>query len=154
MDPLSALGVAASAVQFVDFAWGLFRGARSVWSAATGSQENIKQVKDIAEKLRTINDDLISSSSDPALRSDEKELCRACNTVANELIRALERLSRKSGSKWESLAKALLEVWTKEDIDDLIRRIEFFRQQICMSIVVSFRFPSLLHCFSTGLMDC
>jgi len=99
MDPVSALGVAAAAVQFVDVAWGLIKESQAVWNASTKSQDEIEELKGIALDLMRINDELVSSSSDLALDDDVQGLCKQCSEVAQQLIDALNKLIRKSNRK-------------------------------------------------------
>ena len=144
MDPVSALGVAAAAVQFVDVAWGLIKETQAVWNASTKSQDEIEELKGIALDLMRINDELISCSSDLALDDDVQSLCKQCSEVAQQLIDALNKLIRKSNRKWESFMKALREVWSKEEIERLVKRIAEFRELISTHILLSFRYSLIL----------
>jgi len=151
MDPVSALGVAAAAVQFVDVAWGLIKETQAVWNASTKSQDEIEELKGIALDLMRINDELVSSSSDLALDDDVQGLCKQCSEVAQQLIDALNKLIRKSNRKWESFMKALREVWTKEEIERLVKRIAEFRELISNHILLSFRYSFAIFRYSATL---
>jgi len=77
-----------------------------------------------------------SSQGDPAL----EKLCDCCNDVAKELLEALGKLKvdGKKG-KWSSVRKALRSVWSKEEIDGIQKRLESFRDEMNLHIVVDLR---------------
>jgi len=140
MDPVSALGIAAAAVQFVDVAWGLLQETQTFWTVLTKSQDDIEELKGIATQLIKINKELVSSSSDLALDVDMKNLCQQCSEVAKQLINALDKLIRRSNKKRETFVKALLEVWTQAQVDTLVKRVSQFREIISTRILLSFRY--------------
>jgi hypothetical protein len=61
MDPVSALGVAASVVQFIDFAEALFSGTYQIYKSATGQTKFNFDLMTITTSLNTLNNDLRSS---------------------------------------------------------------------------------------------
>jgi hypothetical protein len=143
MDPVSIFGVAAAAVQFVAFSDALLGGARGVWNVATSNQDRIGELMRIEMQLQSISKDLVAAASSdarPDLHEAEKKLCEDCDKLAKLLLQALDRLIRQKGGKWEKFRTGLLEVWTKPEVDGLVRQLGQFRQQICMSMLHSFRY--------------
>lgn len=47
---------------------------------------------------------------------------------------------------WKSFRQALKAVSSKEDIDDIMRRLLMFRQQLEFRVMVSFVYVKSLHC--------
>ena len=76
-------------------------------------------------------------TGDKALES----LCLSCNTVADELLAALNKLKAKGKhQKWESIRKAIGSIRSKEDIEQLERRLSILREEINLRIVVNLRY--------------
>lgn len=143
MDPLAAFSVAANVIQFVDFTSKLISGSHEIYKSATGEAKRNSELKTITKSLMRIN--LSLGKQGPLGSANERELenlCKDCSSVAIDLIRALEQLQIKSSGKhqrWSSFKSALLTVWRQEDIDTLEQRVDSFRQQISMHILVSLR---------------
>ncbi|KAE9367977.1 hypothetical protein N431DRAFT_494858 [Stipitochalara longipes BDJ] len=130
MDPVSAFGLAASVVQFIDFTESLFRGTYYIYN------------------LKTLNEDLQSSLSrgateDRTISKSEQEIgkiCKDCGELAGELISNLERLRvQKRDDIWESFRKALQTIWSNRQIESLEKRLGTFRVQLMLAINASLR---------------
>lgn len=70
-----------------------------------------------------------------------RDLGRQCQHVGPELLAALAKL-RGTGerSKWTSLRQALLTVWKQSEIDSLEKRLDGYRQQLTLQLLVSLRY--------------
>ncbi|KAK4446194.1 hypothetical protein QBC34DRAFT_412097 [Podospora aff. communis PSN243] len=156
MEPLSALGVATSVVQFVDFSSKLISGTFEIYKSAGGElgrnsaiETLTKQLVGLSERLEASLAESSSSSSSNsnsntlASRSpneqDLHQLCRECNGAASELLGALARLRGQPQNVWSSFRHALRTLWTEDQIDSLQRRVDRFREQISMFILASVR---------------
>ena len=148
MDPVSALGVAASVAQFVDFAGTLFSGTYQIYKSATGQTKFNFDLMTITTSLNTLNNDIRSSldratSDGKTLSKADVEIdaiCRGCSKVAGQLILALEKLKAQEGHNfWESFRKALQTVWHKNEVESLGKQLETFRMQITLRINVALR---------------
>jgi hypothetical protein len=148
MDPVSACGVAASVVQFINFTETLLRGTYEIYKSATptGDTKINCDLMNVTTSLKTLNDDLLSSLSQRI--SDGKSLshheirigrvCEECNEIAGQLISKLKKLrSQKKHNLWESFRKALQTVWNKRAIEVLELRLHSFRIYISFSIGAS-----------------
>lgn len=147
MDPLSALSVASSVVQFVDFANKLVSGSYEIYQSATGEAERSYELRTITNRLVRLNKTLEKSLSDPPgqqLLPSEKDLlplCRKCTEVAKKLLDALNKLTVQSRVRvWSSFCQALRMVWSQGDIDELQKRLDAFKQQVSMHLLVSLRY--------------
>jgi len=144
MDPLSALSVAASAVQFIDFATNLLSGTMEIYRSAEGAQSATRDLKSIIRHFKELNDSLLLSSSDPEGGKDLQQLCLDCSKVAEQLLSALNKISVEGkATLWKSFIVALKSVWSHDEIEVLERRLDMFRRQISMQIIVSLRYTSL-----------
>jgi hypothetical protein len=152
MDPVTALGVASSVVQLVDFTQGLFRSTYEIYKSASGRTETHINLQSITASLKTLTDNL-ARSVERATPAPDKEpsnhdaelltLCQKCRVVAEKLSSALEGLStQKAQSFWHSFGVALHTVWKKREIELLENELETFRQQISLQINVYVRYST------------
>jgi hypothetical protein len=155
MDPVTALGVAAAVVQFVDYASTLISSTIRIYRSGRDS-EHSTVLETIVKDLVQRNDQLSKSASTlsygQCLPRDEdlRQLCGKCNRVAKDLIIALERLKVGQGNKiWASFIQALRTMWSEAEIELLRKNLDSFRQQISMYVLVSVRYVKLLN----GKMD-
>jgi hypothetical protein len=85
--------------------------------------------------------DAATITSDDVLR----RLCESCQSTADELLAVLNniKVDSKQG-RWKSIWKALRNVWSKEQISELEGRLERFRKELHLHIVVDLRYVSML----------
>jgi hypothetical protein len=148
MDPVSALGVAASAVQFVEFASSLVSSTYEIYQSASGGSAANIDLESITSSLKALNADLRHSLSRAAsckeLSASDLELnkvCTNCEAVTDRLISALRKLkAQKKHSIWDSFGRALLTVWSKEEVEALQKQLNTFRHQISLQIIASIRY--------------
>ena len=147
MDPLSALSIAASVVQFIDFSSKLVSGSRKLYKLSEGLDEGYEDLEQVTENLVNLSDELqrsMQTDTSKQTRSHEQELrtlCKGCNEVAKDLLGVLEKLKLdKDNARWRNCLQALKSVWGMDRVKDLEERVDGFRQQIAMNILVSLRF--------------
>lgn len=124
MDPLSALSVAASAVQFVDFASSLLSSTAKLCRSASSGKDAHANLKTVTEDLREVSDRLIySSKTNNSSDKSIKALCVECHTLAQKLLEALNKLSVQPNANWWSCFQvALKTIWEKGEVDALQSR--------------------------------
>ncbi|KAF8253283.1 hypothetical protein K440DRAFT_657280 [Wilcoxina mikolae CBS 423.85] len=121
MEPLAAIGLVGNIVQFVDFTSKILSKTQQIYRSADGAlSENID--------TELVTNDLAKLSAG----------LRACGDPA------LEKLSAASESEWkegkmEECGKALRAVWSKEEIDDIQKKLSSFRDEMNLHIVVDLR---------------
>ena len=149
MDPLSALSVAASVVQFIDFTQSLVSGAYEISISTSRLTNRNDTIQKATKSLTSLNHDIRkslgrASSGLLSSRRDEEieRICAECEIVAEELLDVLEKLRTETkNSKWGSnFYQALRTMWKYEKIKALTDRLDAFRQQIQMQITVSLRY--------------
>jgi hypothetical protein len=143
MEPLSALSVAAAVVQFLDFGGTVISSTYAIYKSSSKKSEGTDNIASITARLVDLNTNLEQSAKfSPTSRLDREivQLCQQCNKAADTLLDALRQLSGTSNpTLWNSFKIALRTVWSQGDIDALQNRLESYRQQICMHILVGLR---------------
>lgn len=114
MDPLSALGVAGTVVQFVQFACALFDGTRKIYNSASGaSNENERlefiytRLSDLSSRLGIcVNQRLKSvrfvASELPKDAPSLADLAAKCREDCSQLLEGLDRMRIKNLEKLSS----------------------------------------------------
>ncbi|KAF5990080.1 hypothetical protein FBULB1_276 [Fusarium bulbicola] len=103
MDPLSILGVAAAAVQFVDFGQRLLSETWHIYHSASGQTlrlQNLSAISaDISKLSMTIRETFKVQQQDAsALDSPDKELlhlCQECEDIATRILAVMPNISKK-----------------------------------------------------------
>jgi hypothetical protein len=154
MDPLTALSVAGTIVQFVDFANKILKTSgqfyRSATGASTANEELELVTKDLSNLITKLRRPLGSTA--PATDGDEKSLeslCDACSAVASELAGRLGGLkiqqqsnqseNQRQPNPWESFGAAVKSAWAKKEIEALKKRLAGFRDALEMHVIINLR---------------
>ncbi|PMD33834.1 hypothetical protein L207DRAFT_535085 [Hyaloscypha variabilis F] len=148
LDPLTALSVAGNIVQFVDFSIKLVARGTELYNSADGASIGNAELEVIANDLQELNSRLQPSppapdtvktnwTADTALH----KLTEQCSTVAGELLQALNRLKVEgtSNRRWKSVRQALKALMKKDEVDAIVQRLQHFRDELNLHILVSMR---------------
>jgi hypothetical protein len=147
MDPLSALGVAASVVQFVDFAGKIVFKARDIYKSSQGSLQENDQTETVTKRLQEMANQLNNAvhqskahlaaggpSNEPlsfAVRISD--VCKECIEVSKELLSKLGNLKVPKDSqhrRWKSFRQALKSVCSKHEVEALAKRLRCLKDEI------------------------
>ncbi|KAF8242595.1 hypothetical protein K440DRAFT_638874 [Wilcoxina mikolae CBS 423.85] len=133
LDPLSTVGLVSNIVQFVDFASKILSKSRQLCLSADGVLSENVDTESVTQHLLDLPTGLQGGAGDPAL----EKLCLSCNEVAEELLCVLGKLKveGKNGT-WKSLRKALKSMRSKEEIEEIEKRLAAFREELSLHIVV------------------
>lgn len=130
MESLSAIGLASSIVQFVQFAGTLISQSQEIYYSTTGTQEKYIIWEDVAINLSRLSavaqppskpDNIhYMRNSKPQKQSEATTqlhgLCRDCAAVTKELLEKLNKLKLKGDrTKWASFRQALSTVESRRD---------------------------------------
>jgi hypothetical protein len=145
LDPISALAVATSAVQFLDFSTKLFSLIRNISQSKTGELEQYKHLKSMAERLSALNSCLVETITpqhlDRGLTTGELDIIsisQECNEVADQLIRTLLEITPdKAIGKWSIVRRAVKSIWVQQDVERLELRMGECRQLLITSILIN-----------------
>lgn len=139
MEPLAIIGLVGSVVQFVDFSGKLISKSTELYQSSKGAlAENIDIETAISDLvfLKSKLQITTATTGDNAL----ERLCTSCGTAADELLLALDKVKVKGKpGKWKSIRKAIRSVWSKEEIEELERRLERLKEELNLHIVVDIR---------------
>jgi hypothetical protein len=141
MDPFNALSIAASVVQFVDFASKILSKTYELYKSADGASLENSEHETVTKDLRALNQRLTNRSSrQGSLPKEEYALeviCRGCSVIADELLEKLEGIKIKGKhTKWKSLRQALKTIWSESAIDEVSRRLARYRQELDTQLLV------------------
>jgi flagellar motility protein MotE (MotC chaperone) len=148
LDPLSALSVAASAVQFVDFASKIVSKAKNIHGSPEGALRENRETETVTICLQEMADQLENSdlsSTAQGLDDNEQRLRDICNEysqITEQLVKRLgdlKVLRETNNRKWKSFRQALKSVWSKRDVDDMATRLDELRSELDTHIFVSLR---------------
>jgi hypothetical protein len=153
MDPMSALTIAASVVQFVDYAGKVITSTKRIYKTYNNDAGENVDVKTITESLVSFYKDLsdnlqttmaVSSHDQPMI-----SLCQRCRITCDELIAVLASLSKQACSVWGSFQVAIGSIWGADKVKELRSRIDDYRQQMTMILLLSLKYVSsfLIHTF-------
>jgi hypothetical protein len=132
MEPLSALGLAANVVQFVDFTWRLISETRSIHKSADGAGEDVLLLDTILRDVEDLNNGLSSGVSSTGTL---KELVSECIKIAAEIRKVVQTLKcDKRNSKWASFQVALRQVSSQGKIDSLTKNLGKIQSQIAQHL--------------------
>lgn len=165
MDPVSAVGVAAASIQFLDFSIKLFSATREISSSASGLTTNQQSILGIASRLESMVQDQAQSlkrlrldkeAATPARELDEGaaippreqlgEICQQCHRKAKELHHAVSavKTTRASPKVWASFWVALKGVMSEAKLQSLLDELEVARTQLHTTLLVCLWDVSLL----------
>lgn len=138
MDPITAVSLAGTVVQFVDFTSKVVSKSTELYRSGRDALAENVDIETTASDLTKLNTRLKQTTavSDPDLQA----LCQACGDVADQLLAALAKLKvNDKGQKWQSLRKALRSIWSKEEIMQLEQRLASFRGELNLRITIGMR---------------
>jgi hypothetical protein len=136
LDPFTAIGLAGNIVQFVDYSLKLISSTYEIYKSSTGSSENHVYLEAIATRLLELNRTLEQPKPTGTKPYNEALLALRAECVqdAEALLRLIEALREKKGSKWSSFRQALKSAWEKKEIDRLEGRLGAHRNEIATQL--------------------
>ncbi|KAG8534407.1 uncharacterized protein KY384_001252 [Bacidia gigantensis] len=168
LEPLIAVGLAANIIQFVDYATRLLSKAGEIRQHGSSleirdlkltTEDLRKLTSDIECSQEPLSESLTRQNQNPSVQSNgggfsRDEVCpiinslqklhrdpaTGCKAVSQELIAALSDLqSTTKLSRWKSIRQALKTTWGTDKLDQTSQRLQNFRDQLTLRILVSFR---------------
>jgi hypothetical protein len=134
LDPLSALSVAGTIVQFVEFSSELLSQGRELYKLKHKGQLVVDTelelvTNDLCAVIKRFRGSLTSGVSNERESEDPRaELDKICDTaasIAEELLEKLEKMkvNRPEDGKWKTLCQIIKIMWSRDEIsvsNDLI----------------------------------
>ncbi|EQB58645.1 hypothetical protein CGLO_01081 [Colletotrichum gloeosporioides Cg-14] len=134
MDPLTALGLVANIVPFIEIAAKVLKTAKKkIHDSEFGGLDDNVNLEKYATQLEQYCPNLLAPDS-PDLIGDDKELCDLatdCQKLARDLLDVLKNIKPANRcSKWQSLKSAAKNLWRATDKEMLEKRLELCRRQV------------------------
>ncbi|MCJ1360311.1 MAG: hypothetical protein MMC33_010316 [Icmadophila ericetorum] len=148
MDPVSAIGLASSVVQLVDFGSKLVSAGNELYKK--GSLAEHVELQEIGEEFKKLSKNIQNSlkpdyylpdalnQNAPKQTPEEdalESIAIKCNEIAQEFIDALDQL-KSTGGRWKSFGVAIKTVWTKEDINKMQAKLKMYESQLVVHLLV------------------
>jgi hypothetical protein len=154
MDPVSALGIAASVVQFLQFGSSLVSKSRQIYSqgALSDHVECESTTRRLIELTKQITNSLTDLGSLGALSLDSQALqkiCEKCVELSNELLSRLADLhvdETHKARKWKSFRQALKTVCSKERINDIAGRLKACSVELHLHLIMAIKYVCFRQC--------
>ena len=163
MDPLSAISLAGSIAQFLNYATKLVSKGHALYKSSEGALAENLDLEVVANNLIDVNFRVVqsysripSTSSSNATTSliDQQSLrsiAESCDNVAKQLLDILQKLKVQGPHRtWKSVRQAIKSVWNKAHIDELRGRMEGYREQMIFHLVAVGRYGQFIKSFALG----
>jgi hypothetical protein len=140
MAEFAAVGLAGSIITFIDFSAKLLHGSREIYASGHGSSAEHMAIETITTDLKQLvaplatNRDFDGNASIGPL----KNLAAECESLALSLLFTLNQLKAGSShkTKWRSFKLALMYLRKEAMIQEIQERLDKYRQQIIVHLVM------------------
>lgn len=147
MDPITAIGIAGSIVQFVDFGLKVVSKGNHIYRSGDGTLSEDHDLEVLTRDLVLFNARMqcaLQPAEPVAGLSQTDQALKDLSATSKELAeKLLERLNMVKAQgrfrRWKSFRQALKSVWSKTQIDEMARRLSLVKEQLQLRILVSLR---------------
>jgi hypothetical protein len=133
MDPLTAISLASSIVQFIDYSTKLIHGAKEIYGSVTGATEENHRLENVTAEMQTLSLKLLPQQ-DAQQTEDEQALSRLaaeCKILSDQILALLKSIKPKDfNSKRQSVWAALKSKWNEREKQELEERLKNCRSQL------------------------
>ncbi|KAL4778502.1 hypothetical protein BJX76DRAFT_366229 [Aspergillus varians] len=144
MDPLSALGLATSVIQLVEFATKLISKGRELYRSPDGVLADHAEKTAISSRLSNLSKGLLSSldgitGSQKLSPAQEglRDVAQESYVVAEDFLATIDELKVATrGRKWASFRQALKSVWTKEKLEERMTALDRLGQVVIIHLLL------------------
>jgi hypothetical protein len=147
MEPFSALAIVTGVVQFIDFSAKLIAGTYTIYRSKSRESTPDSHVMVVTTMLQTMNEELRrdfvqqAKGQSSQTELDIAKLCADCSAIAEELIAVLHKLPKPGKHDvWTSFLLTFRSIWSQDKINSLKQKLDEFRQQITMHLLVLLRY--------------
>ena len=135
LDPLTALSIASSVIQIVDFGCKLVSETQEIYSSASGATKANVTSREITKDIKLLYQDLVrKNQAFQRLGPDDIELGKLVDSCAGEaeaLMKLLEELRVPPDAKqWESFKNAIKSARKKGRVNEIETRLFKIQRQI------------------------
>lgn len=133
MDPFTAIGLASSIVQFVDFSTKLIHGAREIYDSASSDTLENRSLEAVVGEMKRLSSKLLSPGKTHQTEEEKalRRLAAECNILSNQILHLLQKIKPKdANSMRQSTWAALKNKWHEGEKLELEKRLENCRSQL------------------------
>lgn len=138
LDPLTAFGLAANIVQFLEFTLKLVTETRDIYQSASGHSAKSASLSSIADDLKSLSEGLLLSSvrGNTSIGPDLRLLADQAKKVAEELCDAISTVrAKRPHSIWHSFKAVLREIYNDEKIKGLLSEITRLQNSLILRLL-------------------
>ena len=154
LDPINAIGLASSIVQFVQLGTKLVLEGLELYQSNDGALARNSELEAIVKDINQRSEILTNT---PQLSEDDvamQKLAESSRKIADELLKQLSSLrTPESHKRLQSSRKAMAAAWKKDKIADLERRLCRLQNQINQRLVFMMRFSTHSTCGRWNVAD-
>ncbi|KOS40917.1 hypothetical protein ACN38_g8216 [Penicillium nordicum] len=144
MDPFSALSLATSVIQFVDFATKLTSKGKELYRSTDGILADHAEKSAISSKLSTLSKGLLSSLDGisatqrlSAAQEGLRDIAQESYVIAEDFLVTLDELKVATpGRKWTSFRQALKSVWNKDKLEERMTTLDRLGQVVIIHLLL------------------
>jgi len=154
MDPVSALGVASAAVQFLDFSGTVVKAmievyrlveAKDSWQDFLRLRANGLQLQLSSRRLKSALQPEQLHRQPTNAENNILAVVNDCDDISTLLLKSLKYIDPKAeGSKMDTLRAAVKTVWRKDKVETLQQRLSALREQLMLDVLINIRYCVLL----------
>ncbi|TVY75950.1 hypothetical protein LSUE1_G006018 [Lachnellula suecica] len=143
LDPLTAISLAGTIVQFLDFSSKVISKTRQLTKSASGTTEEVLNVEHVTRDLLNLSQNLRDGNPSESNHHDDqklKALCNGCIAFSERLLAKFAKLKVEPGSGTIILLQqAVRVVWSRRELDELADQLGQYRSQLELHIFVAFK---------------
>lgn len=151
LDPISALSLGGTIIQFVDFTSKIVCKGNQIRAkgAAADNIELESATVGLVEITSRLQDQMQTKCLSKALTPDDillDDLTKTCIEVATILLDKLRTLKVPNGVKnrrWKSLRQALKTVWDKKNLDAFVSKLGELKSQLILGVLLTLKYVQL-----------
>ena len=144
LDPLTAISLAGSIVQFVDFSAKIISKTRELSSHGTTQEAYNAEIviRDLSRLSEQLKDGVRAAGAAPQTEDDQalEVLCNGCIGLSERMMKRLEKLKLGEGTgKRRAFLGALKSIWSQKELESEEAQLASYRSQLEFRILTSFR---------------
>lgn len=156
LEPLVALGLVANVFQLSDFLRKALSDANEIYHATSGTLVRNSDLDAMSMRLMeltmnlekdllhhdsgSLNNSLLYNTKIDALDKQLLDLASEAQAIGRQLKETLDKLKGRKGTRWESVRKAVLSAWSRDQLQNFENRLRAIREQIHTNLLVSLRY--------------
>lgn len=136
-EALAWIGLASNVLDFLEVGAKFVSKAWNLYHDGEDAADNVPDLKAITSDLERVSKGLQASD---APKDELAQISRQCSEVAAQLLASLRKLGTpQKGSAKSALKTAFKLMWKSDEIEALKARLDGFRQQLMVQLLLSVR---------------